>query len=204
MTEQAERSAAKDAARQSFREAFTVYLQPRVLIVLFLGFSAGLPLALSGATLLYWTAEAGVNLKIIGLFALVGTPYTIKFLWAPLVDALDVPILGKLLGRRRGWLILSQLFLITAIAFLAENEQAAGMASYVAAYRVGMLVSSAGALYAVSGFEAAGYTKHGAWSASYMVMAALVITVEAAFALAQHLLTPSGLRRERSETRAPA
>ena len=213
MTEQAERSAAKDAARPSFREAFTVYLQPRVLIVLFLGFSAGLPLALSGATLLYWTAEAGVNLKIIGLFALVGTPYTIKFLWAPLVDALDVPILGKLLGRRRGWLILSQLFLITAIAFLglcdpvaapgvvalgalmvatasatqdividtfrveslAENEQAAGMASYVAAYRVGMLVSSAGALYAVSGFEAAGYTKHGAWSASYMVMAALVV-----------------------------
>src|SRR5262245_8111337 len=91
-------------AQSSFLETLAVYLKPRVLIVMFLGFSAGLPLALSGATLLYWTAEAGVNLKIIGLFALVGTPYTIKFLWAPLVDALDVPVLARLLGRRRGWL----------------------------------------------------------------------------------------------------
>ena len=59
-------------ARESFAEKLAVYFQPRVLIVLFLGFSAGLPLALSGATLLFWTAEAGVNLKTIGLFALVG------------------------------------------------------------------------------------------------------------------------------------
>jgi len=213
MTDRTQASATDTTVPPSFWETLTVYFRPRVLVVLFLGFSAGLPLALSGSTLLYWTAEAGVNLKIIGLFALVGTPYTLKFLWAPLVDALDVPILGRLLGRRRGWLLLSQIFLIAAIAFLglcdpvatpmlvalgalmvatasatqdividtfrveslAENEQAAGMASYVAAYRVGMLISSAGALYAVSGFEAWGYTKQGAWSASYMVMAALVV-----------------------------
>ncbi len=71
-------------------------LKPRVLIVLFLGFSAGLPLALSGSTLLVWMREAGVDLGTIGLFALVGTPYTIKFLWAPVVDALDVPVLSRL------------------------------------------------------------------------------------------------------------
>ncbi len=58
---------------------------------------------------------------------------------------------------------------------LAENEQAAGMASYVAAYRVGMLASSAGALYVVSGFESFGFTKQGAWGASYLAMAALVV-----------------------------
>src|SRR5712675_2093024 len=105
-------------ARSSFMEALAVYLKPRVLIVLFLGFSAGLPLALSGSTLLVWMREAGVDLGTIGLFAAVGTPYTIKFLWAPLVDALDVPLLSRLLGRRRGWLIFSQLLLIAAIVFL--------------------------------------------------------------------------------------
>ena len=199
--------------KPGWREAFAVYTKPRVLIVLFLGFSAGLPLALSGSTLLIWMSEVGVDLRTIGLFALVGTPYTIKFLWAPVVDALDVPVLSRLLGRRRGWLVFTQLLLIAAIIFLGlcdprssallvaigallvatasatqdividafrvdslnESEQAAGMASYVAAYRIGMLVSTAGALFIVSGFEALGLTRHGAWSAGYAVMAAMVV-----------------------------
>src|SRR6201984_809907 len=103
----------------SWRDGLAVYLQRRVLIVLLLGFSSGLPLALSGSTLLIWMRESGVNLGTIGLFALVGTPYTVKFVWAPLIDALDVPILSRLLGRRRGWLLLSQFLLMAAIAFLA-------------------------------------------------------------------------------------
>ena len=201
------------SARPRFADTLAVYLKPRVLIVLFLGFSAGLPLALSGSTLLIWMREAGVDLGIIGLFALVGTPYTIKFLWAPIVDALDVPVLARLLGRRRGWLVFSQLLLIAAIAFLAfcdpvaspywvavgallvaaasatqdividafriesldESEQAAGMAAYVAAYRIGMLASTAGALFLVSGFEGLGFGKDGAWTAGYLAMAALVV-----------------------------
>src|SRR3989454_4935178 len=172
-------------ARPSFADTLAVYLKPRVLIVLFLGFSAGLPLALSGSTLLRWMAEAGVDLGTIGLFALVGTPYTIKFLWAPLVDALDLPLLSRLLGRRRAWLVFTQIVLIAAIVFLGmcdpavdpwlvalgalivatasatqdividafrvesldENEQAAGMASYVAGYRIGMLASRGGARF---------------------------------------------------------
>src|ERR671929_1672092 len=111
-------------AKASWSEAVAVYLKARVLIVMFLGFSAGLPLALSGSTLLIWMREAGVNLGTIGLFALVGTPYTVKFLWAPVVDALDVPVLSKILGRRRGWLVLSQLLLIAAIVFLAFCDPA--------------------------------------------------------------------------------
>src|SRR5262252_2151631 len=106
-------------ARPSFADTLAVYLKPRVLVVLFLGFSAGLPLALSSSTLLVWLREVGVDLGIIGLFALAGTPYTIKFLWAPVVDALDVPILSRLFGRRRGWLLFSQLALIVAIVLLA-------------------------------------------------------------------------------------
>ncbi len=200
-------------ARTSFADTLAVYLQRRVLIVMFLGFSSGLPLALSGSTLLIWMRETGVNLGTIGLFALVGTPYTVKFLWAPVVDALDVPVLSKLLGRRRGWLLLSQLLLIAAIVFLgandpsvsalmvavgaflvatasatqdivvdafrveslSENEQAAGMASYVAAYRIGMLASTAGALFVVSGFQGLGLGHQAAWTAGYMVMAAFVL-----------------------------
>ncbi|TAK48614.1 MAG: MFS transporter [Xanthobacteraceae bacterium] len=206
-------SAAEAAPRPSWRDTLAVYLQKRVLIVLLLGFSSGLPLALSGSTLQVWMREAGVDLGTIGLFALVGTPYTIKFLWAPLVDALHVPWLTARLGRRRGWLVFSQALLMAAIVLLAltdparapwlvalgalmvatasatqdivvdafrveslpEPEQAAGMASYVAAYRVGMLASTAGALFLVSAFEGAGTGKSAAWMWGYVVMAALVI-----------------------------
>ncbi len=190
-----------------------MYLQPRVLIVLLLGFSSGLPLALSGSTLLVWMRESGVDLGTIGLFALVGTPYTLKFAWAPLVDALHVPIFTRAFGRRRGWLVFSQLLLIGAILLLAltdpvrsplfvalgallvatmsstqdivvdafrveslpESEQAAGMASYVAAYRIGMLVSTAGVLFLVSAFEDTGIGRNAAWMWGYVVMAALVL-----------------------------
>src|ERR1700744_4829351 len=106
----------------SWRDGFAVYLQPRVIIVLLLGFSSGLPLALSGSTLQIWMREAGVDLGTIGLFALIGTPYTLKFLWAPLVDALHVPLFTRRFGRRRGWLMLSQLLLIASILLLATAD----------------------------------------------------------------------------------
>jgi PAT family beta-lactamase induction signal transducer AmpG len=200
-------------ASEGWLSAFGVYLRPRVLIVMFLGFSAGLPLALSGSTLLVWMREAGVDLGVIGLFTLVGTPYTVKFLWAPLTDALDAPLLSRRFGRRRGWLVFSQLLLIAAIILLGlcdpavspwlvaigallvaaasatqdividafrvesleKNEQAAGMASYVAAYRIGMLASTAGALFLVTGFEDFGFGKGAAWTSGYLSMAALVL-----------------------------
>src|SRR5215471_13663250 len=103
----------------TWRESLAVYLQRRVLILLLLGFSSGLPLALSGSTLPVWVPEAGVDLGTIGLFALVGTPYTLKFLWAPLVDALHVPLFTRRFGRRRGWLLFSELLLIGTILLMA-------------------------------------------------------------------------------------
>ena len=111
----------------TWAETLGVYLRPRVLVVLFLGFSAGLPLALSGATLLYWMADVGVNPETIGLFALVGTPYAFKFLWAPIVDALNVPWLSHRLGRRRGWLVLTQLLLMATIIFLGLCDPRANL-----------------------------------------------------------------------------
>jgi PAT family beta-lactamase induction signal transducer AmpG len=200
--------------KPGWRDTFAVYLRPRVLIVLFLGFSAGLPLALSGSTLRVWMRQSGIDLGTIGLFALVGTPYTIKFLWAPVVDALDVPLLSRWLGRRRGWLVLSQFVMIGAIALLGlcnpatlawpavfaaalfvatasatqdilidayriesldDSEQAAGMASYVAAYRIGTLASTAGMLFIVGGLRDNSFSLGIAWMIGYFAMAAIAL-----------------------------
>src|SRR5256886_5121295 len=137
------REAPAARGRRKFAEALAVYLKPRVLIVLFLGFSAGLPLALSSSTLLVWMREVGVDLGVIGLFALVGTPYTIKFLWAPVVDALDAPVLSALFGRRRGWLLFSQLLLIVSIALLAFSDPA--RAPWYVVFAAALFVATASA-----------------------------------------------------------
>jgi len=198
---------------QRLRAAIAVFLQPRVLIILFLGFASGLPLALSGSTLALRMADQGVDLSTIGLFSLAGIPYTIKFLWAPIVDATRVPVLSRLLGRRRGWLILSQLLLIAAILYLGwldptimpwavafgavlvaiasatqdividafrveslpDEEQAAGMAWFVSAYRVGMLASTAGAALLVTALQLRGFELTDAWGWAYAGMAGLVL-----------------------------
>ena len=81
--------------------------QPKVGVMLALGFSSGLPFLLTGNTLGYWLRDEGTSLKAIGFLSWVGLAYSIKYLWAPLVDRLDVPILGRWLGRRRGWMALS-------------------------------------------------------------------------------------------------
>ncbi|MGH8592503.1 MAG: AmpG family muropeptide MFS transporter [Gammaproteobacteria bacterium] len=88
----------------------------RVAVMLFLGFSSGLPLALTAGTLQAWLTVAGVDIKTIGVFALTGLPYTVKFLWAPLMDRYALP----LLGRRRGWMLLTQLGLLASIAAMAS------------------------------------------------------------------------------------
>lgn len=207
----------------TLRAAVTVYFRPRVLIILLLGFSAGLPLALSGETLRVWMADRGVALGTIGLLGLAGLPYTLKFIWAPVVDAWDVPFLSRRLGRRRGWLVASQLVLMAAIVFLGtrdplsaplmvgaaallvafasatqdividafrvqslpDDEQAAGMASYVAAYRVGMLASGAGVVGFSAWLEAQGLGKETVWPIAYAAAAVLVLVGLAATLLAR-------------------
>ena len=205
----------------AFRDAISVYLRPRVLVVVLLGFSAGLPLALSGETLRVWLADRGVDLGTIGLLTLAGLPYTIKFLWAPVVDALHVPWLTRHLGHRRGWLAASQILLMAAIVFLGTrdpiaapwmiglgallvafasatqdividayrveslptDEQAAGMAGYVAAYRIGMLVSGAGVIGLTAWLEAQGLGSEVVWPLAYTVAAAMVLVGLAAVLL---------------------
>jgi PAT family beta-lactamase induction signal transducer AmpG len=99
------------------------FLNPRVLTVLFLGFSSGLPLALSGGTLQAWLTVENVDIKTIGMFSLVGLPYTLKFIWSPLMDRFVVPIFG----RRRGWIALSQLALIGLILGMSVTSPQNGL-----------------------------------------------------------------------------
>ena len=99
------------------------FLNSRVLTVLFLGFSSGLPLALSGGTLQAWLTVENVDIKTIGMFSLVGLPYTLKFIWSPLMDRFVVPIFG----RRRGWIALSQLALIGLILGMSVTSPQNGL-----------------------------------------------------------------------------
>lgn len=92
-----------------------IYANPRVLAMLGLGFSSGLPLALTGSTLQAWMTTEGVDLRLIGIFSLVGLPYSLKVLWAPLMDRFSLPWLG----RRRGWILTAQLLLVLGILGLS-------------------------------------------------------------------------------------
>ena len=219
------------AAPARWREAAAVYLERRVLIVFAMGFASGLPLALSAGTLAIWLTKSGVTLTAIGLFAAVGTPYSVKFLWAPLIDRVPLPVLGKLLGRRRSWMVLIQLLLMAAIAFLGltrpaeapyatalaalavaflsasqdividayrieiltPEQQGAGAAATQGGYRVGMILSGAGALYLVdSGLS---------WSAVYAVMAVLLIAgLVVALKAPEPAVEPSAAPAPRRET----
>ncbi|MFM9889238.1 MAG: AmpG family muropeptide MFS transporter [Rickettsiales bacterium] len=175
---------------------------PQLLLLGFLGFYSGLPLALTASTLTAWLADAKIDRAAIGLFAAVATPYALKFLWAPLIDGLHLPWLSRL-GRRRSWLLLVQALLALAliamahtqpeitpglvalmavviatlsatqdividayrVELLAPEEQGTGAAWATFGYRIGMLVSGAGALALADRFG---------WSSTYLLMAAVM------------------------------
>lgn len=100
-----------DKKATGWRDVIRSLRQPRVLVTLVLGFSSGLPFMLTGNTLGFWLREEGLELATIGFLGWIGIAYSLKFLWAPVVDRVDVPILGRLLGRRRGWMVVSQILI---------------------------------------------------------------------------------------------
>ncbi len=178
------------------------YLQ--LICVLLLGISCGIPLALSASTLSAMLKDNGVNLATIGLFSMVAMPYSLKFLWGPIVDNFQMPFFSKMLGRRKGWLVVTQLLLalsimsvslwsgenhililamlILLIAFFSatqdlivdalrieifpSNEQGNSVTYYIVGYRLGMLISTAGALYFATYFD---------WKTTYLIMGSCVL-----------------------------
>lgn len=183
-----------------FSEYLQVFRNRRIGIMLLLGFSSGLPLALISGTLQAWMAVEGVDLKTIGIFALVGTPYAIKFLWSPFMDRFVPPWLG----RRRGWIITTQFLLmlgIAAMAFLSPKDSpfiVAALAVWVAftsasqdvvvdAYRTDILKEQergVGAAVFVTGYRVAMLVSGAlamilseriGWRTTYLFMASLMV-----------------------------
>ena len=111
--------AATRPARPGWRQVLINLRQPKVLVMLLLGFSSGIPIYLVGNTLGFWMRENAIELSTIGFLSWVGLAYSLKFLWAPLVDKLDAPWFGRWLGRRRGWMLLSQLVAAAALVGMA-------------------------------------------------------------------------------------
>ena len=184
----------------AFADTLLVFRSRKILLLLLLGFSSGLPLALTAGTLQAWLTVEGVDLKTIGWFALVGQPYTYKFLWAPLMDRYAMPFLG----RRRGWLVVTQALLALCIAWMGTLSPRdspwilAGLALLVAflsasqdivfdAFRADTLEArerGAGAAVSVFGYRIAMLVSGGlalvladsvlGWTAAYWLMAALM------------------------------
>ena len=108
--------------KPAWREVWRVYAEVATLRMLLLGFSAGLPLLLVFGTLSFWLREAGIDRTTIGYLSWVGLAYGFKWVWAPLVDRMPIPLLTRWLGRRRSWLLLSQLTIIAALVGIGLTD----------------------------------------------------------------------------------
>ena len=114
--------------KQTWLESLQIYLKPAAIRMFFFGFSCGLPLLLVLGTLSFWLREAGVDLKTIGIMSWVGLTYAMKWLWAPLVDRLPIPFLSVWLGRRRAWLLTSQVVLVLTLLAMASTDPQVNLA----------------------------------------------------------------------------
>ncbi|MCU4390007.1 MFS transporter [Acinetobacter courvalinii] len=119
--------------------AFKAFLDRRALIMLFLGFSAGIPILLIFSSLSLWLGEAGIEKSAVTFFSWAALGYSFKFVWAPLIDELPVPFLTKSLGRRRAWLLIAQSLIICAICIMAFSDPALGQ-SYLIQMAVGAVL----------------------------------------------------------------
>jgi PAT family beta-lactamase induction signal transducer AmpG len=224
-----------------WRDSFRAFLHPRVVTMLFFGFSAGIPLLLIFSSLSLWLRESGVERSAVTFFSWAALGYSFKFVWAPLIDRLPLPLLTRVLGRRRAWLLVAQLAIMAAILLMSAIDPAQGTDSltrmalaavtlgfsaatqdividayriesaetrlqalmsstYIAGYRIGMVVSGAGALFLAAAFGSTmdGYS-YEAWRWTYAAMAGTMLV-----GLATTLLVPepAGRRRDAYSYRA--
>lgn len=206
-----------DESVQQSATTWRMLLHPRVVTLLFLGFAAGVPILLIFSSLSLWLAEAGTKKSAVTFFSWAALGYSFKFVWAPLVDKLPLPWLNRILGRRRSWMLLSQLAVIASISWMAMIDPALGGSSltlmafaavalgfssatqdividayrieaadkkmqallsstYVAGYRIGMLVAGAGALFLAARLgSTADVYSYQAWQATYLAMACVML-----------------------------
>jgi len=203
------------ARLRSWQESLQAFMHPRVLTMLVFGIMAGLPLLLIFSTLSLWLGEVGIAKSDITYFSWAALGYSFKFVWAPLVDVMPLPVLTRWLGRRRAWLLLAQCMVMGSIIFMAMVDpaqhslvwmgaaavclgfssatqdivtdayriesanaelQAMMSASYIAGYRIGMLLAGGGALFLASYFGTSiDHYNFEAWQLTYWAMASLFL-----------------------------
>ena len=153
---------------QTWLAALKVYAHPRVVGMLFLGFSAGLPLLLVLGTLSFWLSEAGIARATIGHLSWVGLAYGFKFLWSPLVDRLPLPLLTRTLGKRRAWLLLSQVCIALALLGMANTDPVVNL-THTVFFALAVAFASATQDIALDAYriEAVETEKQGAMAATY-------------------------------------
>ncbi|MEN8169945.1 MAG: MFS transporter [Pseudomonadota bacterium] len=206
-----------EKVQHNWPEAWHAWSRPQIISMLFLGFSAGIPILLIFSSLSLWLREAGVDRSAVTYFSWAALGYSFKFVWAPIIDKLPLPVLSQWLGRRRAWLLVAQLAIILAIVWMATTDptrsenaltimalaavmlgfssatqdividayrieiahvdlQAMMSATYIAGYRIGMIVAGAGALFLAEAFgsskEAYSYQ---AWMWAYFCMGAVML-----------------------------
>ena len=180
-------SVAPEAAPQGWRAALRLYTQPRMLTMLLLGFSAGLPFYLVFQSLSAWLRQAHIERSTIGMLAWVGTVYSLKFLWAPIVDRVPLPLLTRLLGRRRAWMLLAQLGIGFGLINLAISDPSTGI-TRMALWALFVAFCAATQDIAIDAWriESAAVAQQGAMAAAYQIgyRVALITASAGAFTIA--------------------
>jgi PAT family beta-lactamase induction signal transducer AmpG len=168
----------------SWLDSLRVYRHPRVVAMLFLGFSAGLPLLLVFGTLSAWLREAGIDRSTIGFVSWVASLYAFKFVWAPLVDRLPLPALTARLGQRRGWMLAAQLLVVAGLLVMAQSVPQAQLHTLIGG---ALLVAFASATQDVAvdawRIEAVEDERQGAMAAAYQTGYRIALLVAGAGAL---------------------
>ena len=184
-------SAAPSAVpRRSTTAAIAVFFERRMLVMLALGFAAGLPNLLIFDTLSAWLRQVDVPLRTIGFFSLATLAYSLKFLWAPLVDRTAIPLLTSLFGHRRGWMLAAQAVIILGLWLVSGSDPAANL-WLVASFAVLVAFASATQDVVIDAWriEAAGAERQGAMAAMYQwgYRIAILTAGIAPLVLAQHV-----------------
>lgn len=169
---------------KTWLQASRIYLERRVLVIFLLGFSSGLPLLLVFQTLSAWLKESEISLTMIGWFSLASAAYALKFLWAPLVDKLPLPVLSSLFGQRRGWMIFSQVMIAFSMLGLGAADPAVDL-WWTAMWAVALAFASATQDIVVDAYriESLNEEQMGAGSANYVLGYRLAMLAAGAGAL---------------------
>jgi len=179
-----------DSQIQNDSPGWRYYFQEKILVIFFFGFSAGLPFPLVYSTLSTWLEEASVQRSTISTFAWLGFAYSLKFIWAPIVDSTNLPVLTRLLGRRRAWMLLAQVSVGFALFFMSGFDPSENITTFaMVAFAVAFFSATQDIVVDAYRIESAEQRMQGVLAAAYQYgyRVSLLISMAGAVILADHI-----------------